>query len=166
MMKWIGAAGILLACSGLGFSMARELQGQHRLLGILLHKLGYLCRELRYRATPLPDLLLQAAGDDDDPVSAIFRLIPVYLHGENGQVAMETALTKGDDLPQKLADLLCLLGSCLGTFDLDGQLSHLESVMEECRKCMDELAEIKQIRLRNYRTMGICAGAAIAILLL
>ena len=166
MLKWLGAAGICLACAGVGFSMARELEQQERLLGILLHKLGYIYRQLHYRATPLPELLLNAAGEEQDPISAIFRAIPGHLHGQNGQVAMEDALQTWKNIPEAVKTLLSLLGGCMGAFDLDGQLSHLESVMEECKRSMAHLAETKQIRLRNYRTMGICAGAAITILLL
>ena len=61
-------------------------------------------------------------------------------------------------------DALILLGRWLGRFDLDGQLKGLDAVRQECRRHLEELNNNREVRLRSYQTLGLCAGAAIAIL--
>ena len=56
------------------------------------------------------------------------------------------------------------MGSSLGRFDLEGQLQGLESVRIYCREQLDELSKDRDVRLRSYQTLGLCAGAALAIL--
>ena len=52
----------------------------------------------------------------------------------------------------------------IGRFDLEGQLQGLESVRVYCRDQLDNLAKDRDVRLRSYQTLGLCAGAALAIL--
>jgi hypothetical protein len=52
----------------------------------------------------------------------------------------------------------------MGRFDLEGQLNGLEAVRTRCRDWLDELISGREVRLRNYQTLGLCAGAALVIL--
>jgi stage III sporulation protein AB len=62
--------------------------------------------------------------------------------------------------------MLRLLGKSLGKFDLSGQLAGIDLVREGCKENLDRISKDRQERLRSYRTLGICAGIAIAILLI
>jgi uncharacterized membrane protein len=77
---------------------------------------------------------------------------------------MEAVLQKADKLPQTVKNELRLLGKSLGRFDLQGQLSGIASVMELCRRDLEGLLCNQDVRLRSYRTLGICAGVALVIL--
>ena len=62
--------------------------------------------------------------------------------------------------------LLRQLGKTLGRFDLEGQLQGLQAVCAACLEARDSLQKDRDTRLRSYRTLGLCAGAALAILFL
>ena len=52
----------------------------------------------------------------------------------------------------------------LGKFDMSGQLRGLENARNVCRENLELLMYNKDRRLRSYQTLGLCAGAAVAIL--
>ena len=63
-----------------------------------------------------------------------------------------------------LLQQMLLLGKSIGRFDMDGQIKGLEAVRQDCRRRLDELSKDRDTRLRSYQTLGLCAGAALAIL--
>ena len=73
-------------------------------------------------------------------------------------------LTGLREIPKLTRESLELLGRSLGRFDLEGQLRGLESVRQVCRHGLETLAQNSAIRNRSYQTLGLCAGAALAIL--
>jgi hypothetical protein len=56
------------------------------------------------------------------------------------------------------------LGQSLGRFDLNGQLLGIAAVRNTCRSKLQQFEKNKEVRLRSYQTLGLCAGAALAIL--
>ena len=42
----------------------------------------------------------------------------------------------------------------------------VETVRGECRRELEQMNVNKDVRLRSYQTLGFCAGAAVAILLI
>ena len=79
---------------------------------------------------------------------------------------MREALAKTPSIPPLTGKMLRLLGKSLGKFDLSGQLAGIDLVREGCKENLDRISKDRQERLRSYRTLGICAGIAIAILLI
>jgi hypothetical protein len=59
-----------------------------------------------------------------------------------------------------------MLGTSLGRYDLQGQLNGIESVRIRCRSDLEELERNRDVRLRSYQRLGLCAGCALAILFL
>lgn len=86
--------------------------------------------------------------------------------GSDVEQCLRTSLDKQPGIPMRLRKRIWQLGRTLGRFDLDGQLRGIESAREGCRRELRELERNRQQRLRSYRTLGLCAGAALAILLL
>ena len=78
---------------------------------------------------------------------------------------MNAALSDSD-LSAITARLLKALGRTLGRFDLDGQVQGIEAVRNEILTALEKLVKDQDARLRSYQTLGLCAGAALAILLL
>ena len=66
----------------------------------------------------------------------------------------------------RLRRMLLLLGHSLGRFDLSGQLKGLASVRERCGQELQALRSDRDSRLRSFRVLGLCAGAALVILLI
>ena len=82
----------------------------------------------------------------------------------NVQSCLAVAAATTGPLPKRIEEAICILGSTLGRFDLDGQLTGLESVRNYCRTQLEEMANGRDVRLRSYQTLGMCTGAALAIL--
>jgi hypothetical protein len=79
---------------------------------------------------------------------------------------MDVILRENTEFPSILLENLQLLGASLGRFDLDGQLTALETARASCRHCLEGLESNRDIRLRNYQTLSLCAGAALALILI
>ena len=58
------------------------------------------------------------------------------------------------------------LGATLGRFDLPGQLRGLESAIRSTEEALRSHREGAEGRRRSCQTLGLCAGAAMAILFL
>ena len=79
---------------------------------------------------------------------------------------MQTVLQKEHMPSRRIRRLFLMFGRSLGRFDLPGQIRGLEEVRTACERELKPLVQQKQNAIRSYRTLGICAGAALAILLL
>jgi hypothetical protein len=77
---------------------------------------------------------------------------------------MHAAIEKSDISDNFIRAHLEDLGNNLGRFDIDGQVTELQRIRTNCERTLLELSNNKSNRLRSYQTLGLCAGAAIAIL--
>lgn len=165
--KLIGAILIISGCGGFGFKIASTHVRQERTLRNLIGILDYMECELQYRLTPLPVLCRQAAAESDGILRNLFLALT---HELEDQIApdvdrcMTAAMSKIKNIPFFTMEALEMLGRSLGRFDLNGQLKGLDAVRQECRRKLEELNNNREVRLRSYQTLGLCAGAAIAIL--
>lgn len=167
--KWIGAVLIISGCGGFGFSVGSAHRREERCLRSLLRVLEYMTCELQFRATPLPELCRGAAKDCGRELAGLFSRLAEQLElcsSSDAATSMEAALNVTPGLPLSAARNLKFLGGSLGRFDLSGQLKALEEARNQCRSDLDALTAGRDERLRNYQTLSLCAGAALAILLI
>lgn len=165
--KLLGAILIIAGCGGFGVSMTASFKREEAALCQLIGILDYIQCELQYRLTPLPDLCRQVSVERRNQIGKFFRVFGEEL--ESCQIPdvesyMRIALSKFDSLPRKTVTALELLGNTMGRFDLEGQIQSLESVRQYCRQELDTMGTNRDIRLRSYQTLGLCTGAALAIL--
>lgn len=166
-IKVIGAIMVILGCGSFGFKLAANHLREEKTLRQLIAVLDYMECELQYRLTPLPVLCRQAAAESTGPLCQVFLFLALELEDQispDVERCMTAALHKAKDIPILTQTGLLLLGRSLGRFDLDGQIKGLEAVRQECRRNLDNLNQNRDIRLRSYQTLGLCAGAAIVIL--
>ena len=166
--KLIGAGMILLSCGGYGFSLAARIRWEERALTQLQGTLEWMICELEYRHTPLPRLCL-LASQRGGILAPVFHGLGQNLESHiapNATQSMAQAMEHAGHLPPMTRQLLVELGRCLGKFDLSGQIMGLRSVIALCQRDLQELRKDQALRLRGYRTLGICAGAALVIILL
>lgn len=168
-VKLIGALCIVIACGGAGYTMAaahrREENGLRQLIGVL----DFMGCELQYRLTPLPELFRFAAGEVHGALGQILLVLTEAMEtrqSDDASECMRLALEKGNRLSPRVRKNLVALGTTLGRFDLPGQMQGIESVRQQCRRELDELEQNRDVRLRSYQTLGLCAGFALAILFL
>ena len=167
-IKWIGAVLVILSCSGCGFSMAAACKREEAMLVRLLHILEFMESELEYRQTPLPTLC-RLAGENAGNLKRVLDHLARELESQispNAACCMDAALAQCRDLPRSVRSLFEQLGSCLGCFDLNGQMRELEAVRHHCEQALEQLRLHQNQRIRTYQTLGICAGIALAILLI
>lgn len=167
--KWIGAILIMASCSGCGFAIAAGKRREEQLLYQLIGILQFLEADLQYRLTPLPELCRLAAGE----TRGILRTVFLNLYRElkwqklpDAGSCMYAAIQRSGEIPPKVRRLLVQLGHTLGRFDLPGQLQGIQSVRKRSEETLDAIRKNRDERLRSYQTLGICAGAALAIILI
>lgn len=168
MIKIIGVVLTVMGCGSVGFQIAANYRREEKSLKQLLQILEYMECELQYRLTPLPELCRQVAKTFRHTPSRVFSDLAKELESQiSPDVAccMAAVLHKSRDIPPITKYILGNLGASIGKFDLNGQLKGLNSAGEECKRNLDALSNDRDARLRSYQTLGLCAGAALAILL-
>ena len=165
--KWIGAILVIVGCGGMGFTMAAAYKREEWMLRCLINALDYMTCELQFRLTPLPSLCRQAGRECRSPVGKVLTDLASELENQiapDADSCMYAALSRTDGLPKETKGALRMLGTSLGRFDLQGQLQGLEQVRSHCRRVLESLSQNRDQRIRSYQTLGVCAGAALAIL--
>lgn len=166
-IRVLGGIIIVFACGGFGFMMAAAYKKEISMLREFVFVLDFMECELQYRQTPLPELCRLAAIQAHGALRKMFLSLTNELEDKlSADVAqcMNVALNQNQGLPKQIQHLFGLLGSNLGRFDMEGQLKGLESVRQECRRNLNILNTNGDIKIRNLQTLGLCAGAALAIL--
>ena len=166
-LRWMGAALIVLGCGGVGALMALRDKREYDGILQLIQALDFMACELSYRMTPLPELCHRTADRTQGSVSGVFSKLADELERQiapDAACCMRAALAKCLDVPPKTEPFLAQLGLMLGQFDLQGQLQGLQGLKESCELARKGMELNRPQRLRSYQTLGLCAGAAIAIL--
>ena len=169
LLKWIGCGCILLGSSYIGFSMAANCRKEERYLDSLIQLLDYMESKLQYHLTALPDLCKEVALRANGPLNKYFLSLSSELNDQispNVEICANVAISEVRNIPEQTRESLIELGKVLGHFDVEGQVRGIEAVKSECSRKLDALRHNKDERLRSYQTLGICAGAGIAILLI
>lgn len=168
-IKLIGAVLVFAGCGGFGFAMAAAHRREEQNLGQLLAALEFMECDLSCRLTPLPQLCRATAGVVSGAVHTFFLLLAGELEAQvaaDAGCCVRAVLERMPELSPTLSARLLDLGNTLGRFDLPGQLRGLRSAQSLCRLSLEELTRNRDSRLRSYQTLGLCAGAALAILFL
>ncbi len=167
LLKLFGVVMVVVGCGGVGFRLAANHRQEEKALRQLIGILDYMECELQYRLTTLPELCMQVDKEFPQLLGKVFHAFALEMEAQVSpdlNCCMAAALGKYKDIPSITRDGLDLLGKSIGRFDLEGQLMGLEAVRQECRRNLEELGNNRETRLRSYQTLGLCAGAALAIL--
>ena len=166
-LKLIGALFVVVGCGGIGFRIASNHRFEEKNLRQLIGILDYMECELQYRSTALVELCEQTAQQCQGKMKSFFITLYEELASQISPdvgLCMDITLQRCADLPEQIKELCKTLGRNLGKFDLQGQLKGLEVTRKECREKLEVLLFNKDTRIRSYQTLGLCAGAALAIL--
>lgn len=166
-LKFLGAVLIILGCGGFGFLVTASYKREELALRHLIGVLDFMQCELQYRMTPLPDLCRQAGKENKNSIGHYMTVLASELESQvspDVSSCMNAALACVYNLPNRVQRAFELMGTSLGRFDAEGQIRGLESVRAFCRAELDAMAVNRDVRLRSYQTLGLCMGAALAIL--
>lgn len=169
MLKWIGAILIVTSCSSCGFLIAAGKRREERLLYQLIDILRFMESELQYRLTPLPELCRMAAGETNGVLRNVFlnlyRELTCQKQPDAGS-CMYASIHRSGEIPSRIRRLLVMLGGSLGRYDLSGQLQGIQALRKRCNENLESIRKNRNERLRSYQTLGVCAGTALAIILI
>ena len=167
-LRQIGALLIIFGCSAMGVRTARLGRREICVHRDFLDALSFLENTLRFRLTPLPELCRQTARHTRGPVGEVFSNLARELDWQTAPdvySCMCEAMEKSGPMPASIRTFFRSLGTGLGQFDTEGQLRQLQHIGNCCRQSLENLSRDKDDRLRSYRTLGVCTGIAIAVLL-
>jgi stage III sporulation protein AB len=168
-MKWIGALLVLSGCSGIGLYMAGQYRKELNSLKKLISALDYMSSELQYRLTPLPDLCILVSKECSGKLKLFFSGLAEELDSQikpDMMTCVRSVIHRVGSLTQVTKNMLLKLGTTLGRFDLHGQIQAIESVRTASRNALNKMESEKSVRIRSYQTLGVCAGAALVIILI
>ena len=166
-IKWIGAILIICSCGFVGFKISKSYRLEEQNLRQLMGALDYMVCELRYKQSALPDICFQIGTERKGCIGKLFENLSRELNARTSpdvQSSLASAAASAGEISRRVEEAICIMGSSLGRFDLDGQLLGLESVRTYCQEQLRTMAKDRDARLRSYQTLGVCAGAALAIL--
>ena len=168
-VKLIGSVLIVISCAFVGFQMAAMHRRETNTIKQIITVMEYMEAELIYRHTPLPELCSSAAERSSGMLRDIFMSFSKAFTdhtSSNGENCVKEVLDQFTQFPEVCKKLLLQFGGTVGIFDLNGQVDALKAVKQECHRQLAVRQENQEIRLRSYQTLGICAGAALAIILI
>ncbi len=166
-IRWLGALLVIAGCGGAGYSLAAAHRRQEEMLRQLMGAIEYMSCELEYRLTPLPELCIRAGQRGKGYVKRVLLSMGRELDRRicpDPAECMRCVLEMQEPVSKLCRRLYIQLGNTLGQFDLSGQRKGLDSLFRECGRELEELTKDRENRLRSYQTLGLCAGAALAIL--
>lgn len=171
MLKGIGALCVVLSASVMGFGFAASVRRQSVRLAALIGSLTYMKGEIQYRRTPLPEVfsLLGKSAAEKSVARFWEHCAEALIHGTGFgmQSVFRTAVRKAAlELPPEAIQTMLVLGASLGQFGLEGQERAIELSLERLSALLERMEQGRSARCRSYATIGVCAGLAVAVILL
>lgn len=166
-IRILGAAILFCSSSYIGFSAALHVRREVRTLQQFRQSLELMRCEVSYTHTPfakLCDILCTGATGE---VQAFYTALKQSL-GEDGQSNAAANLTQKyfPFLSASAAQTVRDLFSSFGRFDAEAQLRLIDEAEQSLARELAAVSEEKRQRAKCYRTLGICTGLAVAILVL
>jgi len=168
-IKVIGAIMVIVGCGSVGFLIAAAHRTEVKTAQQLIWALEFLSCELKCRLIPLPELCRKTAAASTGTIKIVFNGLAHEMEKQispNTEKCMQSVLENNQQIPSITRNGLELLGRSIGKFDVDGQLEGIETVCIEVKRNLQSFTKNQEVKLRSYQTLGLCAGAAIAILFL
>lgn len=170
MLKTIGVILVTVSAGSVGFGFAASVHRQRCQLQALIAALTDMRNEIEYRLTPLPELFLSRQLPEKE-IEKLFHRCGELLSQDRmlpPSTALHAALrhTGGLQLSEDTVRTLLSLGVGLGKMDVCGQCRALELACVRLEQQLQELDQNRKARCSSYRTLGICAGLAFAVILL
>lgn len=171
MIKFIGAALIVLATTWVGFELARVLRQRPRELRQLKSALQSLEAEIMYGQTPLTEAAFKLSKQLPKPLSHFFESFADKLSGGETTVktAWETSLKrvwKQLALKQGEYEILVQFGETLGQHDRLSQQKQIQLAMIHLEREESDATDRQNKYEKMMKSFGFLSGVLIIILLL
>lgn len=170
-MRLFGAFFVVIASAFVGFGFAAAVRRQCRQQEALLSALELMKNEMLYRMTPLSDVFAQLRSGGESAVAELFERWSENLYGTaymSVELALQRAIEQTHELnlPPESLQTLRTLAQSLGKLDVDGQCSAIRLAQTQLESQLALTRAGSEKRAQSYRTVGVCAGLAVAVILL
>ena len=170
MIKLLGAALIVLSAGSVGIRMAQSVRAEDRELRQLKRVLELMLCEIQDSLTPARTLCERAQTVCRGQLRQVLEEFSAGLSAREAEDAgkiMEAVLVRqAQVLPVSCICHLRELGEILGRYDCDEQIRAMQALICRVDDSITRLQAGKADRCRSYEVLGVCAGCALAILLL
>ena len=172
MLKGTGILLILLGSTGLGLTMAGELEKRIEELQTLQQLMLLLRSEIRYMHQPLPEAFLRMGREAPEPFGDFFMRTAAALQKRDGQTAGRIwtenlgILLPRLHLERHEVQELRELGNMLGYLDVEMQLNVLDYYLEKLKNSTEQARETAKSRKKVYRYLGVLGGAALVLFII
>lgn len=139
-----------------------ELEKINGLLNIFKAKIKFTCLTIQ-------EIFNQIYEENKDNIGEIFKNASDYMNEESSKKAWEKSLenaTKKTNFNEEDITTLKTLGKMLGNTDMAGQVSQIEFTEQMLLERIENAKVEKKKNSKLYKTLGITAGLAIAIILI
>lgn len=139
-----------------------ELEKINGLLNIFKAKIKFTCLTIQ-------EIFNQIYEENKDNIGEIFKNASDYMNEESSKKAWEKSLenaTKKTNFNEEDITTLKTLGKMLGNTDMAGQVSQIELTEQMLLERIENAKVEKKKNSKLYKTLGITAGSAIAIILI
>jgi len=168
-IRLLGALMIIASCAWMGCRLAAGYIREVRFLQTLRSSVRYMKNELYCRSVPLPALCRSAAEFSEGAVSAFWINLATELEAQICTDPLQCticAMDRTKNIPPSVNGAVRMIGKTIGAFDLQGQLDGFEEICLHLDELILKRTAQQDMRIRGYRTVGVCAGIALAIILI
>lgn len=166
-MKWAGILCLFLMSTAIGFYAANKMRTRYRNTQKLVSLLSEFSSILRYQGAPLEELLIQFAYH---PNYSEFTFISDICNGFSVDTSpsqlWEKSVVADVAILPAARDILCALGTILGTTDMQGQLAALELYRNRMEETANDIKADCIHKEELYRRLGVLLGAMCTVLLI
>ncbi|MGN1327622.1 MAG: stage III sporulation protein AB [Clostridia bacterium] len=139
-----------------------ELEKMKNILNVFKAKIKFTC-------TPLQDIFEEIYEENKENIGEIFKCANQYMNNYNASEAWEKAIEekkRQTNFTEDDINVLKTLGKMLGNTDVEGQVSQIEITENFLMKEIKEAEEEKRKNTKLYKTLGVTAGLALAVILI
>ncbi|MBE6975479.1 MAG: hypothetical protein E7436_08320 [Ruminococcaceae bacterium] len=167
MLRIFGAGLILAGSAAAPLTLLRQDRTRLGELTCFCHTIRQMIGELKRYRTPLPELFRMAASGAGGSLSGIIGAVADEMERRCYPDARHCvdSVIQCNDIDPYLRGFMEDLGRCLGRMDLEEQIGELERICGECEGVCARLRQERKEKLHLVRTLSLCAGVALVILL-
>lgn len=165
-MKFVGLVFIVISASSVGMQMAANLKTRCETIRHFIHSLQILKNEILVCGTYLPQAFALMAASVPDPLADLYSAIAKDMEKNRWLTPYDAARDTVDiSWDRELSRMMLSLTQKLGKYDMQAQASGIDTAVKEAEQYLSVLECEKRLKSRSYRALGLCAGLAVAILL-
>lgn len=172
LLKFVGIVFVMSACAMFGFSMSNDYMTRLKNLEQFKKLLLLLQGEIKHNNSGINEAVKRVAEKTDNVMREFLKYVSEVFEQE--QLTMREAWDRGvSDVLKKRTlldekDLLTIkeVGINLGVTDRETQIHNIHTCMDVIDMTMNELNVTRGEKCRLYRTLGVMAGAFMAIVLI